>query len=187
MFKSALTFMGVMALSGSVYAAKFTSVKKMKDASLENLATVASKAVSNEDLFGDCSDLMRFKVTKKESEKNINTIKQLHYSKLGLYPGDDADPFLIQREKSSVIAKNLLSHGAEYNDWFDSDEDKSTFFTTVDNVARALDTALDSKTKAKLELYDGYHSYEDGTWSILSAYDTINQELLVIKIGFCGT
>lgn len=175
----------LLSLSTGAFAAKFTIIEKHKDTKIQALSSVFAKATKDKNIFGDCDDLASFKVEKKETESNINTMKQFHIINAGIFDDNGETTTLVKLKDASKISRTLLAHDSDY-DWMD-DNQKVIFEGAVTKIANSLKSAtgaLNDKTK---ELYETLHSDEDGTWSVLSIYDTKNQEILMMKVGFCGT
>lgn len=175
----------LLSLSTGAFAAKFTVVPKLNDTKVETLSEVFAKATKDADIFGDCKDLASFKVEKKKTEANLNTMKQFHIAYAGIFADNGETTSLVKPKDTFKVARSLLSHDSDY-DWM-SDEQKVVFEASVTKVANALYEATGSLKDKTKELYETIHSDEDGTWSVLSLYDTESQEILMMKTGFCGT
>lgn len=175
----------LLSLSTGAFAAKFTTISKLQDTKVEALSSVFAKATDDEAIFGDCLDLASFKVEKKKTEANLNTMKQFHIAYAGIFADNGETTSLVKPKDTFKVARSLLTHGDDY-DWM-SDKQKEVLEASITKVANALYEATGSLKDKTKELYETFHSDEDGTWSVLSVYDTESQEILMMKTGFCGT
>lgn len=175
----------LLSLSTSVFAAKFTPIKTMKDTKLEKLSEIFARATKNEEIFGDCGGLNAFKVTKKADEANLNSMKQMHIAYGGLFAGNDETTYRENPKNTTGITRTLLSHDSDM-DYLD-EEQKVIYDKANVDVSKAIYSATNALKDKTKEIYSAFHSDEDGTWAILSIYDTKNQEVLMMQVGGCGT
>ena len=160
------------------FAAKFTSTIKMKSAALEKLARVADAINANEEVFGDAGSVAKFTYSRKASERNLNTIKQLNHAWGGIFSGEEAGA------EAGSLSPQQLVEGLLY-----AIEDQEGEYPEVFGKAKAdLISALAAiKADSSLKIYNTAHGDEDGSWGIINILDEKNSEVLLIQIGFSGT
>lgn len=180
-----LAMLVMSTLSSGAFAAKFTAIKKHKDAKLDTLSKVFSASTKDEKIFGDCGSIQSFKIEKKKTEANLNTMKQLNISRGGIWHSEGETTYSLKPKNTFSPTRSLLSSDSD-NDWLDEDQRK-VFEAAVEAVANAIYDATNGLKDKTKEFYTSSHSNEDGTWSILEIYDTKNQEVLLMQAGFCGT
>lgn len=180
-----LAVLVLSSLSSGAFAATFTVVNKHKDAKLETLSKVFAKATRDEGIFGGCGDLQSYKIAKKETESNLNSMKQLHIRNGGLQPSNGETAARTKPTNSFSATRALLSNDSDM-DWLDEDQ-KKIYEQSLTDVSDALYKATGALKDKSKELYTSYHNDEDGSWTILSVYDTKNQEVLYMQVGGCGT
>lgn len=176
MKNSMWVLLGVL-ISTSAWAAKFQTISEMERASIEAVATVGNTIVKNESAFGDCTRMVRVSYTRKPEEKDINTVKQLNISKAGLWKDEDVTALDATGDDAGDIAQELLVNSNE-------EEFKPLVSATRARLKLALERAMKDR---KVRVYTGGHSNEDGTWNVIDVLDTKNEEILLLRVGFCGT
>lgn len=148
----------------------------MKSAAAQHLAKVAEAVVRNEKTFGDASKVEVYAFTRKSSERDLNSIKQLNFRRAGLN-SDDIGAKEMQTLSAEQLAEHLLNANSQPDDQNAFDKAKSELEAAINLV----------KSDPQLQIYGTNHSDEDGSWQVLDIIDTSNQEILLIKIGYNGT
>jgi hypothetical protein len=162
--------------SVQVFAAQFTTISKLSSPAAQKLAQVGLSIVKNEDMFGDNGSVSTLAFTRKATESNMATVKQLSY-KNGATSDDSQEDFKnVSTDKIIDFALFALAI---------QDEDQENAF----KVARShLTTAINAiKADKSLEIYGNQHADEDGSWNILFVIDTKTNQVLIVKIGYSGT
>jgi len=176
--KSLMSALVVASVSTSAFAAKFTPVKPLKNAAMEQLAKVVEEMNKDEESFGDAGGVFRVTFKRKPTEKDLNTVKQLNFQKGDLFVGDV---------------------GAERMDDKSVDELIEHLLYAVENVESEREEQF-AKAKAKLKvvlaavkqskglvIYGTGHADEDGSRQILNVLDTKNNQIVLVMIGYHGT
>ncbi len=158
------------------WAAKFHTTDKLSSVAMERLARVAENLQKDEGTFGDCSKVVRLNFTRKEEEKDINTIKQLNIAKAGMFDQDDPNPKLT-KSAADVLASELLENGNQ-------DEHETAWDKGVEKLTDAIHGL---RGKKNLSIFEGSHANEDGSWKILDVLDKTNDQILLLTFGYCGT
>lgn len=135
---------------------------------------------SKADLMGDCSDYRTYNFERKASETDTNTMKQLGYAKAGLLPGDEESLIEVIGENRSQYAITDLFSILDEIDREDNEEE--VYQEQREFLLNEL--VLEDPT---LKIYSAIHGYEDGSWGILGVLDSVNQQILLVRLGFCGT
>lgn len=179
--KTILAFI-VLAVATSASAATFKSLPELSRPVIANLADVTGSILAkNGGIYGDASAINAYAYTKKSSERDINTVKQLLMKK-GLANTEDlnhvttAHPF-----KTKELALSTLVLNGELNHLDEDDQKK------VSADAEKLTAALNITATSGVRFFTAGHADEDGTWNLLIILDQENQEVLVLSFGFRGT
>ncbi|MEO5667267.1 MAG: hypothetical protein ABIR96_04335 [Bdellovibrionota bacterium] len=171
----------ILGAAGSAEAATFKAVKTLKNASLQKVAVFAGSFEKQKDLFDDCTKVESYSIARKQSEENINTIKQLNISRNGLFYSDGETPVAVRSDTTiDTLITTLfsdLSQGENY----------ASLAPTQKKLADLVTQATGKLDASSLELYEANHANEDGSWNILDILDTENEEVLTIQVGGCGT
>ncbi len=162
--------------SNATWAAKFERISRMKSSRIERLAAVALLLQRNERAFGDCSSTARYSFTRNASEADRNTIKQLNIAKAGVFT-DEGDPTLIGNRPADQVVATLLENA------------NSEEYEAAVNAGRAtLTPAVRAVIRRNgVSVYQANHANEDGSWQIIDVFDPRNNEVLIVRFGFCGT
>lgn len=173
-----IIFVFSILITSSAFAAKFASVTQMKSSAAEKLALIANALIANQPAFGDAGSVAEFSYTRKASEQNLNTVKQLNHAWAGIFSGDDAGS-----EVGSLSTEQLVE------DLFYAIENIEGDYPQEFAKARAdLSSALAAiKADPTLKIYSAVHGDEDGSWGVINVLDEKNSEVLLIRIGFSGT
>lgn len=166
--------------SASGFSAQFTKISTMKNSDLEQAAKMFETELNRPIKFvlGDCSGILRLKVSKKPEELELNSMKQLGTMKGGLYHSD-GEKVSAFTGSNFDLSKELITISG-YRDYQDEDESKAS-------EAFILNFSNSLKSSKDILNFSANHSNEDGTWGLTLIYDTVNQEVLFLKAGFCGT
>lgn len=157
--------------------AKFTPIKTMRAKSAQAFVDAVKPIVKNVDVFGDASYVGTFSFTRKETEEDINSVKQLNFAK-GEIDSDDRVEAVSADQSAEALAEHLLY--AINN----SIEETNVFVTARKSLIKALN---DVKADSTLQIFKSNHAFEDGSWQILTILDVKNAEVLLVKIGYYGT
>ncbi len=180
MFKTMLALFFLSSLP-SANAASFSRLTAMTDSRLEAAAGLYAKEIKAGQLvLAECSSLLRLKVTKRPTEPNLNTMKQLAVMKGGLYHSDGETVGRVLGPTPGIVEELVMMSG---NREFQDEDEETATRRFMASFSRLLTKAESVKT----EMYRGIHSFEDGTWGLLLIYDTRKQEVLLLKAGYCGT
>lgn len=158
----------------SAFAAKFTPVK-MKSAAARELQQTVNTLIKGEGIFGDAGFAKSYSFTRKATEVDLQTMKQLNFAKAGLN-SDDKGAILFQSKSAKQLAEYLLE-ALRF-------EESSPHDDAVETLSDALSAV---KAERNLVIYGTNHADEDGSWQILDILDTKNDEVLIIRIGYHGT
>jgi hypothetical protein len=186
---SAIILLGIQ----NVFAAKFDSIVESTNENISSLSRSILKIVGNESIYGDCSEIKSFKYDKEEAEEEINTVKQLMLESGTLMTDFDehSDVTDVSDVSSFFTAENLLDPTFSYSDSPLEDVLEQEEISVVENdrtvLARKIYSLLKEKKDQGVMLFDGLHSFEDGTWNVLSVMDSVNKEITVYSVGFCST
>lgn len=161
-----------------VFAAKFKSESKSSSVRAEKLVELVQGLIKNESVFGTASSVQVYSFTRKDTEQNLNTIKQLNHAYGGIFSGDEAGEEL--QSKSAEELTTLL---------FDNiaNQDASSEKSYTEGRAAVVKALSVVKTNPNLKIYGTSHADEDGSWAIINILDEKNSEVILIQIGFSGT
>lgn len=156
-------------------AATFKRISKMTSVQASDLAKTVSRKIKNEGAFGDIKVVAAYSFTRKPTEQDLNTVKQLNFAK-GYLNSDDAGA-TARDQDSEEIARLFLGENLEpdYEDIYND---------AVEDISIAIDAV---KAKRSLKIFGANHADEDGTWQILNVLDTRNKEILFLRVGGSGT
>ena len=179
--KSKILFSCILALgfASSAQAAKFSTLKKLKNPALAKLSAFAKTFVDNEDTYGDCTSVGTYSITRKTTETNVNTLEQLNVAKAGLWHDEDPKTALVKEDATEQEIVVAL-----FDTLLRDSENEASVKPTMTQTEKLLEKV---RKDARLEVYETNHANEDGSWAILNVLDTQNEEVLLIRIGFCGT
>jgi hypothetical protein len=186
---SVLVLVGIQ----SALAAKFESVAKVTNEKINVLNKMIKEITQNEDLYGECSAIKSFTYEKNEQEDDINTVKQLMISSGTLMTDFDEHSFVtdVTGVSSFFTAENLLDPTFSYSESPLEEILEEDEIEIVEHDRTTLGKKIYSLLKEEKDkgvmLFDGLHSYEDGTWNVLSVMDTVNREITVYSVGVCST
>jgi hypothetical protein len=182
--KSKILFSCILALgfASSAHAAKFKSLRSLSNPALEEIANSAEKFFKDEETFGDCSSVQAYSFVRKATEKNLNTMKQLNIAKAGVWADDDEETALANPRAESKELIKILFENVNYEE-----EQTVKLAPAMQELSELLDKASNSRRNKNLEIYESGHANEDGSWRVLDLLDTKNNEVLLIRVGFCGT
>ncbi len=158
----------------SSFAAKFSPVK-MKSVAARELQQTVRTLIKDKGIFGDAGYANSYFFTRKPTEVDLQTMKQLNFAKAGLN-SDDKGALLFQSKSAEELAEYLLDALTF--------EESSPHDTAVETLADALRAV---KAERNLVIYGTNHADEDGSWQVLDILDTKNNEVLIIRIGYHGT
>ncbi len=170
------TFMLVTFFSAQVFAAQFSPVSKLDSSSAQKLAQAGLSIVSNQDVFGDNGAVVAFSFTRKATEADMSTVKQLSY-KFGANSDDSQEDF----QNASV--KNIIDFAFTAIE-IQEGENENAFKIARANLTVALNAIKADRT---LRIYGNQHADEDGSWNILFVFDSKNNQVVMVKIGYSGT
>jgi hypothetical protein len=162
--------------SAQILAAQFSQIGKLSSPAAQKLAQAGLSIVNNQDVFGDNGKVVALTFTKKSTENNMATTKQLSFKN-----GANSDDFQKDFKRTNVkeicdFAFNAIENGES--------ENEAAFKAARINLTAALNAVKADKT---LEIYGNQHADEDGSWNILFVFDTITNQILMLKIGYSGT
>lgn len=177
MKRTASIFITGLLISNVTWAAKFENVAELTSKRLEALAQLAKRIQKNEDVFGDCSRLGRYSFTRKAEEKDVNTLEQLNVAKGGVFHDDDPKPTPVGSRSASQIVAELFDN-------VNPDADEDVVVAARKDLTAAVKKVLQS---TYLTVWEASHANEDGSWKILDVLDPRNEEVLFIRLGYCGT
>jgi hypothetical protein len=178
MFTHLVSFLVVAGFSTSALAAKFTPVKPMKNAAMEKLAQVVESMNKDEESFGDAGSVVRVTFTRKPTEQDLNTVKQLNFQQGDLFHGEVGAVSLDGKSADEMIAHILYAvENVEA-------EREAAFAKAKKQLKPALRAIKRNKS---LKIYGAGHADEDGSRQILNVFDTKNNEILFVMIGYHGT
>lgn len=172
-----LGFIATIAISVPAFAAKFASITNVNSAPVQKLAVVAEVIAQNEDVFGDAGDVSAFVFSRKATETDAKTVKQMSYAKGGATSADD------QRDFQNVSVSEIVEFALYAVEIHDQDYE-AEFTSARANLTKAL-TAI--QADPTLKIYGSGHADEDGSWQILYIIDTKTSQVLMVTIGFHGT
>ncbi len=158
------------------FGAKFKVVSEMTSKDAQGLFEVVDEIVENPNTFGDVSMVSAYSFTKKKSEEDLNTVKQLNHIHAGLN-SDDIGAAALDEDPVEDLADHLLAADS-------APENEKAYAAAKAQLVKALKAV---KTDKNLKIFGTQHSDEDGTWQVLDIFDAENQEVLFIKIGYSGT
>jgi hypothetical protein len=162
--------------SASTFGATFEPVKTMTSSAAKKLAAAVDSIAKNEKVFGDDSSSAAYSFTRKKSEQDLNTVKQLNHAYGGIFSGDPAGES-IDSKSPGELASYLL-HAVENM----SGEEG------YDEGAALLTEALEAvKADPDLKIYGTSHADEDGSWQIINLFDVKRHQILLVRIGYNGT
>lgn len=177
----------------NAFAAQFDSILEATNEKINSLSKSISEIVGNESIYGDCSDIKSFKYQKEETEDNVNTIKQLMIESGTLMTDFDEHSYVteVSDVSSFFTAENLLDPTFSYSESPLEDvleqEEIEVVETDRTTLANRIYSLLKEEKDKGVMLFDGLHSYEDGTWNVLSVMDSVNKEITVYSVGICST
>ena len=119
-------------VTNPAFAAKFSSENKMKNTSAQKLFLVAKQLTKNEQIYGDASFSSAYSFTRKDSEENIKTVKQLNFMKCCLN-SDDSGAEDMQKLSIGLLTEHLF----EYYDFDDLDK-AQIHDVNLANISEAL-------------------------------------------------
>jgi hypothetical protein len=181
--------------STTSFAAKFKAEEKLKSVVLEQLAEAVKPELDklgqgiSFDVSGDIQDIEKYSFSRKATESNRSTMKQLAIGRLGQTPDDeegDTAYEIATQSVSEMVDSMLFPYVGEYADFYD-DEDAAQVEKLYNSTAEKIYTILNSTDSSQIKVFGGNHSYEDGTWGILIILDEKTQEILAFRVGYSGT
>jgi hypothetical protein len=180
--KILFTFILALGFATSAQAAKFKSLRTLSNPALEEIAESAQKYFKDEELFGDCSSVQAYSFVRKPTEKNLNTMKQLNIAKAGVWADDDEETALANPRTEAKELIKILFENVNYEE-----EQTVKLAPAMKELSELLDTATQSRRNKDIEIYESGHANEDGSWRVIDLLDTKTNEVLLIRVGFCGT
>ncbi|MBY0517070.1 MAG: hypothetical protein K2P81_09190 [Bacteriovoracaceae bacterium] len=164
-------------ISTQTFAAKFTGIKKMKSSAAQSFALMVESVVKDEATFGKASSIDMLSFSRKSSETDEKTIKQLSYVRGGANSDDNHDVF--DNASIEVMVEYVLEAVSNI---------ESDYETQFASARKTLAAGL-KKVKAdkNLKILGSGHADEDGSWQILYILDSKNSEILMVTIGYFGT
>ena len=179
-FGGIMKFLYVIALtslfSTQVFAAKFARVSKLSSLSVQKLAEAGLKIVKNEEVFGDNGSVDTMSFVRKSTETNMASMKQLSFQN-GANTDDSQEDF------QNATVKKIIDF-AFYAVENQEGEYEEVFRAARKNLTDALNVIKADKT---LKIYGNQHADEDGSWNMIFVFDTENNQILMVKIGYSGT
>lgn len=177
-FLAVAVAVATMLSTTQAFAAKFQIQSKMTSAAAQKLSSVAARIVGNETAFGDAGIVAAYHFTRKPTEVDLNTVKQLNFAKAGQNSDDDG-----AAEAQDWTAERLANHLLDFTSQVDP-EFEAAFESARRNLASALKAV---RANNGLKIYVTNHADEDGSWQVLNVLDLRNQQILLVKIGYYGT
>ncbi|WP_374076786.1 hypothetical protein [Bdellovibrio bacteriovorus] len=172
-----LGFIATIAISVPTLAAKFAPIANVNSVPAQKLAAVVQVINQNEQAFGDAGNVSAYVFSRKATETDAKTVKQMSFAKGGANTDDDQRDF--QNTSVSKIVEFAL-YAVEIQD----QDYEAEFKSARENLTKAL-TAI--KADPTLKIYGSGHADEDGSWQILYIIDTKTSQVLMVTIGFHGT
>lgn len=163
-------------VSAQVFAAKFSPIIKVSSASSQRLAEVGQKIVENEEMFGDSGAVEAFSFSRKDTESDRSTMKQLSYKNRAT--SDDTQVDFLGKSTKEIV--NFALYAVENQD----NEEAKDFIAGRLALTEAINAV---KADKSLKIYGNQHADEDGSWNILFIFDTKTNQILMVKIGYSGT
>ncbi len=186
-FLSALVMLGVQ----NSYAATFEKIIDSANERINSLSDTILEITEEVALYGDCSDIKAFKYQKSEEEEDINTVKQLMLESQTLMTDYDEYSYVTEVTNVSTFftAENLLDPTFSYSEAPLDDLFEDEQMTQIENDRNKLAKNIYSLThdQDNIKIFDGLHSFEDGSWNVLTVMDKIHKEMIVFSVGVCGT
>ena len=162
--------------STQLFAAQFSPIRKMSSPAAQKLAKAGLSITKNEEVFGDVGGVVALTFTRKATETNMATMKQLSF-KNGATTDDSQEDFKTASVKEIV---DFAFYAVE-----NQEGDYQAAFTTArSDLTKAVNAIKADKT---LEIYGNQHADEDGSWNMLFVFDSKTNQVLMVKIGYSGT
>jgi len=162
--------------SAQVLAAHFSPVPQMSSQNAQKLSKAAIGIINNKNVFGDSGAIKVFTFTRKSTETNLTTTKQLSFIH-GATSDDNQEDFKNADVKKIVDFALFAIENQE-------NENANEFKIARSNLTAALKAI---KADKSLEVFGNQHADEDGSWNILFVFDTKTNQVLMVKIGYSGT
>jgi hypothetical protein len=166
----------VSLFSTQLFAAQFSKISEISSPAAKILARTGLNIVKNQEVFGDVGRVVALNFTRKVTETDMATVKQLSYKN-----GATSDDY--QEDFQNVSVKKIVEFALYAVENQEADY-AADFKAARINLTNALNIIKADKT---LKIYGNQHADEDGSWNILYILDTKTNQILVVVIGFSGT